>query len=88
MSTIGTLANPYNVNHVFKELSKKAGLPQFRFHDLHHTAATRLLKEGIHPKVVQERLGHSSITLTLDIYSDIIPSMGEEVAEKLDSSLQ
>jgi integrase len=47
-----------------------------------------MLKEGIHPKVVQERLGHSTVTLTLDVYSHVIPSMQEEVAEKLDGLLQ
>jgi integrase len=60
------------------------GLPKIRFHDLRHTAATLMLSEGVHPKVVQERLGHSSISITLDTYSHVIPSMQEEVADKLE----
>lgn len=68
----------------FKPLLKKAGLPEIRFHDLRHTAATLLLGKGVHPKIVQERLGHSSITLTLDTYSHVMPSMQREAASKLD----
>jgi integrase len=54
---------------------------------LRHTAATLMLKEGIHPKVDQERLGHSQISLTLDTYSHVLPSMQEEAAQKLDQLL-
>lgn len=87
-STIGTPLSPRNLYRHFIETTLKIGLPRIRFHDLRHTAATLMLQEGIHPKVVQERLGHSSISLTLDVYSHVIPSMQEEVAEKLDSLLQ
>lgn len=62
----------------------ETGLPKIRFHDLRHTAASLMLIRGIHPKVVQERLGHSSITQTLDIYSHVIPSMQERTARELD----
>ena len=55
-----------------------------RFHDLRHTAATLMLQENIHPKVVQERLGHSDISLTLNTYSHVLPGMQEEAATKLD----
>jgi integrase len=55
-----------------------------RFHDLRHTAATLMLKEGINPKIVQERLGHSDISMTLNTYSHVLPSMQEEAADKLD----
>jgi len=55
-----------------------------RFHDLRHSAATILLVVGVHPKVVQERLGHSSIAMTLDVYSHVIPSMQREAANKID----
>jgi hypothetical protein len=48
---------------------------QYRFHDLRHLHASELLRHGVHPKVVQERLGHASITMTLDTYSHLIPSM-------------
>jgi integrase len=71
----------------FKRTIKKIGLPDIRFHDLRHAHATLLLKAGVHPKVVQERLGHSQISTTLDIYSHTVPSMGKEAAEKFDKAL-
>ena len=71
----------------FKPLLRRAGLPDIRFHDLRHTAATLLLRQGVHPKVVQERLGHSQISMTLDTYSHVVPSMQREAAEKLDELL-
>jgi len=57
------------VRRSFLPLLKQARLPRVRFHDLRHTAATLLLLQGVHPKVVQERLGHSQISITLDTYS-------------------
>ena len=59
-------------------------LPIIRFHDLRHTAATIMLSQGVHPKIVQERLGHSTISMTLDTYSHVLPTMQKEAAEKLD----
>ena len=64
-----------NVIRHFHAALEQAGLPRMRFHDLRHTAATLLLKENVHPKVVQEMLGHSTISLTLDTYSHILPDM-------------
>jgi len=58
-----------------------------RFHDLRHTAATLLLGRGVHPKLVQELLGHSSIAITLDRYSHWIPSMGEQTAAAMEAAL-
>jgi integrase len=58
-------------NGSFRPLLKRAGLPQIRFHDLRHTAATLLLGKGVHPKIVQEMLGHSTITQTMDTYSHV-----------------
>ncbi len=55
-----------------------------RFHDLRHITATILLVAGVHPKVVQERLGHSSIAMTMDVYSHVRPSMQQEAVEKID----
>lgn len=72
------------VQKSFRPILTRAELPQIRFHDLRHTAATLLLKEGVHPKIVQERLGHSQISLTLDTYSHVLPSMQKEAADKLD----
>ncbi len=65
--------------------NKQAGVQGVRFHDLRHTAATLMLQQGIHPKVVQERLGHAQISLTLDTYSHVVPSMQKEAAEKIDA---
>jgi len=59
-----------------------------RFHDLRHTHATQLLQAGVHPKVVQERLGHASIGITLDTYSHVMPGMQEEAAKKIDAGLR
>src|SRR5215471_908853 len=62
----------------FLPLLRRTGLPTIRFHDLRHTAATLLLAQGVHPKIVQERLGLSQIALTLDTYSHVLPGMGRE----------
>ncbi len=75
------------VRRSFLPLLKRASLPRIRFHDLRHTAATLLLLQGVHPKVVQERLGHSQISITLDTYSHVLPSMGRDAANKLDALL-
>jgi integrase len=72
------------VKRSFLPLLAKAGLPRIRFHDLRHTAATLLLSLGEHPKVVQERLGHSTISVTLDVYSHVLPDLQRQAASKLD----
>lgn len=71
----------------FEPLLKAAGLPRIRFHDLRHTAATLLLGQGTHPKLVQEQLGHANIAITLDTYSHVLPSMHHEAAAKMDALL-
>lgn len=78
---------PDYITHAFKKLVKKLGLPDIRFHDLRHTHASLLLEEGVHPKVVQERLGHSSISVTLDTYSHVAPNLQQEAAKKIDEIL-
>lgn len=83
----GSVRKSNLVRRSFLPLLKKASLPRIRFHDLRHTAATLLLLQGVHPKVVQERLGHSQISITLDTYSHVLPSMGREAAAKLDALL-
>lgn len=72
----------------FKKLLKQADLPDIRFHDLRHSSATMFLVLGTHPKVVQEMLGHSQISMTLDIYSHVLPTMQVEAVSKLDSALR
>lgn len=69
---------------LFGPALQRAGLPHIRFHDLRHSAATLLLSQGVHPKVVQERLGHSTIAVTMDIYSHVMPSLQREAAQHLD----
>ncbi len=68
-------------------LLKKAGLPLIRFHDLRHTSATLLLLLGIHPKVVSEMLGHSTVNITLDLYSHVLPDMQRDASAALDKLL-
>ncbi len=77
----GTPLNPENlVKRSFKPLLERAGLPEIRFHDLRHTCATLLLGRGVHPKIVQELLGHATIAMTLDTYSHYLPSMGDQAS--------
>jgi integrase len=66
----------------------KSDLPDIRFHDLRHSHATQLLRQNIHPKVVSERLGHSTTNLTLDTYSHVLPGMQEEAAQKVETALR
>ncbi len=72
----------------FVPLLARAGLPRVRFHDLRHTHATLLLTQGVNPKVVQERLGHSQISMTLDTYSHVVPSLQRDAARRLDEVLE
>lgn len=70
-----------------KILLQKAGLPDIRFHDLRHTHATMLLESGTHPKVVQERLGHSSIDVTMNTYTHVTPNLQKQVASDIEKIL-
>ena len=80
----GKPLDPGVVSHTFAKVLKKAKLPHIRFHDLRHTHATLLLKRGIHPKIVSERLGHANIVITLDTYSHVLPGLQERAAEHFD----
>lgn len=77
----------YLARRSFQPLLERAGLPKIRFHDLRHTAATLLLTQGVHVKVVSEMLGHSQISLTLDTYSHVISGLQEDAAEKIERLL-
>jgi len=79
---------PGNITNSFAELVKRLKIPRLRFHDLRHSHATLLLRKGIHPKVVSERLGHSTVGITLDVYSHVLPGMQEEAARKVDTALR
>ena len=87
-TSLGTHLNPTrDVLDQLKVFLKKVDLPDIRFHDLRHSAATLLLSLGVHPKVVQEILGHSQISMTLDIYSHVMPSMHEDAMNKLNEAI-
>jgi len=84
-----TPMNPRNFLRTLKGILKEAGLPlDVTIHSLRHTYATMLLSQGEHPKVVQELLGHSSITTTLDVYSKVMPGLKEQAVKKLDAFFQ
>ena len=86
-SPIGQPLTRYAIRSQFINRLKKAGLPKIRFHDLRHTCATLMLQAGVNVKVVSEMLGHSTVTLTLDTYSHVLPLMQEDAAAKMDALL-
>ena len=88
MRDAGDPINPDTLTSNYKNLARRLDLPSPRFHDLRHTHATQLLKAGIHPKIAQERLGHATIAVTLDLYSHIMPGMQEDAAMKVDRVLK
>jgi integrase len=84
----GTLINPSNLRQrSFAPLLKRAGLPRITFHDLRHTCASLLFQRNVHPKFVQELLGHASVAITLDTYSHMLPGMGGEAADAISDAL-
>jgi integrase len=76
------------IRKTFQGILRRAGLPVVKFHDLRHTCATLLMASGTHAKVVQERLGHSQISVTLDTYSHVTPTMQREAANTMQGILQ
>jgi len=76
-----------NLSRAFKAALRRAGLPEVRFHDLRHTCATLLLRQGVNPKYVQELLGHANVSLTLNVYSHVLPDMGDAAAGAMDTAL-
>ena len=79
----GQALHPNRITLLFRRLREDLALPPVRLHDLRHTSASLMLTAGVHPKVVSERLGHSSIAITLDLYSHVIPGMQADAADKL-----
>lgn len=75
------------IRNWFRPLLAKAGLPPIRIHDLRHSYASIALALGVHPKVVQEALGHSTIAVTLDLYSHVVPSLQREAAKEMGAAL-
>jgi integrase len=84
----GGLINPSKLRQrSFVPLLKRAGLLQITFHDLRHTCASLLFQRNVHPKFVQELLGHASIAITLDTYSHMLPGMGDQTATAMEDAL-
>ncbi|HEV2590455.1 MAG TPA: site-specific integrase [Gaiellaceae bacterium] len=81
----GAPLNPDSLSAGWSRFLRKQSLPPLRFHDLRHAHATLLLLQGVHPKIVSERLGHASVGITLDTYSHVLPTMQEEAAQAFDS---
>lgn len=85
----GEPMQPRSLTHEFTRLvARVKDIPRVRFHDLRHSHATQLLLAGVHPKVAQERLGHSTISVTLDLYSHVSATMQEDAAAKIDAAFR
>ncbi len=87
-SEVGTPLEDRRIHYVFKRICEFAGVPKIRPYDLRHCSATFLLAAGVNPKVVAERLGHASVTLTLNTYSHVLPNIQKDAAETLGKLLQ
>jgi integrase len=79
---------PHRVTQLFAALVERSGLPRISVHGLRHTHATLSLQAGVHPVVVQERLGHSSVKVTLDVYSHAVPAMQADAATRVAALLE
>ncbi len=86
-TSVGTPVLSRNLDRTWFKLMEKAGVSRIRFHDLRHTHATLMLKNGVHPKIVSERLGHSNIGITLDTYSHVLPGLQEAAAKQFADAL-
>jgi integrase len=84
----GRPLKPNSLTHEFIRFIAGSKLPRIRFHDLRHTHATQLLKNNVHPKIVQERLGHEDISTTLNLYSHVLPGMQDAAAKSVDLALR
>ena len=80
----GEPVQPRNLTHAFVIFLRKQGLPRVRLHDLRHSHATHMLASGVHPKIAQERLGHSSVAITLDLYSHVLPGLQADATARID----
>ena len=84
----GQPLQPRSLTHAFVKFIRRHGLAPIRLHDLRHTHATHMLAAGVHPKIAQERLGHSSVSVTIDLYSHVLPGMQAEAVSKVDAALR
>jgi site-specific recombinase XerD len=88
LATVALVMAAMMVAMAMPALLERAGLPRStRLHDLRHTCATLLLGRGVHPKLVQELLGYATVAMTLDRYSHVLPSMGDQTALAMDAAL-
>jgi integrase len=79
---------PSSLTRAFRTFMRRHKLPQIRFHDLRHSHATHLLAANVHPKIAQERLGHSNVSITLNTYSHVVPGMQQDAVAKVDAAIQ
>ncbi|MBQ0894027.1 site-specific integrase [Micromonospora sp. U56] len=86
-TSVGTPIHPRNDYRSFREIIRQAGLRQVRLHDLRHTAASVLLAQGVPARVVMEILGHSQISVTLNIYAHVAPKIAREAATRMEGAL-
>ena len=84
----GSPLQPRSITHEWVRLVAAKKLPRIRFHDLRHAHATHLLGSGVHPKIASERLGHSKVGITLDLYSHVMPGMQEDAVNRVDDALR
>ena len=78
---------PNSLTHAYLRIARRVGIHGVRLHDLRHTHASLMLKQGVHPKIVSERLGHANIAITLDTYSHVMPGLQAEAAKRFDEVL-
>ncbi|WP_210185826.1 tyrosine-type recombinase/integrase [Aureimonas phyllosphaerae] len=84
----GQPLQPNSLTHEWVRLLAKTDLPRIRYHDLRHSHASQMLAAGVHPKVASERLGHSRIGITIDLYQHTMPGMGACAAELVDAAVR
>jgi integrase len=84
----GSYSSPHALYSAFQELLQRIGLPRISLHDLRHSHATYLLEEGVHPKVVSERLGHADPAITLRVYSHVLENIQQVAADRVDTMLR
>ena len=87
-TALGGGIQPDSLTHEFQKAIRATTLPRIRFHDLRHAHATHMLASGVHPKVASERLGHSKVGITLDLYSHVLPGMQEDAVARVDAAFR
>ena len=86
-TSVGTVVEPRNLSRIFEHLVERSGVRRIRFHDLRHTCASLLLAQGVSPRVVMDVLGHSQLSITMDLYSHVMPSALRDAAVAMDRAL-